>query len=118
MVAQSFEELTVWKHAHALVLDVYRLTGEFPKHELFGLTSQLRRAAVSVPANIAEGFSKRGIADKMRFYNIAQGSLAECHYYFILTRDLNYGPTTDLLAQHQSVAHLLNAYCQALSKSR
>jgi four helix bundle protein len=62
-----------------------------PKHELFGLTSQLRRAAVSVPANFAEGFKKRGLADKVRFYNIAQGSLEECRYYLILARDLRYG---------------------------
>lgn len=77
MAAQSFEELEVWQLAHRMVLEVYRLSENFPKHELFGLTSQLRRAAVSVPANIAEGFKKRSVADKVRFYNIAQGSLEE-----------------------------------------
>lgn len=75
MAAEKFEDLKVWQHAHRLVLDVYFLSAGFPKHELFGLTSQLRRAAVSVPVNIAEGFKKRGSADKVRFYNIAQGSL-------------------------------------------
>lgn len=71
--AQSFEDLIVWQRAHSFVLEVYRLTDGFPKHELYGLTSQLRRAAVSIPANIAEGFRKQGNADKARFYNIAQG---------------------------------------------
>ena len=91
MPAQNFEELEVWKHAHELVLRVYSFSASFPKHEMFGLSSQLRRAAVSVPANIAEGFVKRGISDKLRFYNISQGSLNECRYYFILARDLGYG---------------------------
>lgn len=78
--SKSFQDLNVWKKAHAWVLGIYRLTECFPKHELFGLTSQLRRAAVSVPANIAEGFKKKGAADKARFYNISQGSLEECRY--------------------------------------
>ena len=75
MPAKSFPEVEVWKKAHAWVLHVYGFTEKFPKHELFGLTSQLRRAAVSIPANFAEGFKKKGHADKARFYNIAQGSL-------------------------------------------
>jgi four helix bundle protein len=114
MQAQSFEDLEVWQHAHRMVLDVYRLTGNFPKHELFGLTSQLRRAAVSVPANIAEGFKKRGVPDKVRYYNIAQGSLEEFRYYFILIRDLGYGDTQSLMQQADSVGRLLNAYVQAI----
>ena len=71
MPAKSFEDVEIWKKAHEFVLDVYRLTETFPKHELFGLTSQLRRAAVSVPANFAEGFKKTSKPDKVRFYNIA-----------------------------------------------
>ena len=98
-------------------MDAYRLSEQFPKREIFGLTSQLRRAAVSIPANIAEGFKKRGALDKVRFYNIAQGSLEECRYYFILIRDLDYGDTEDLLRQSDSVARLLNAYIQAILKS-
>jgi four helix bundle protein len=96
MYSKSFEDVEVWQKAHAWVLGVYRFTESFPKHELFGLTSQLRRAAVSVPANFAEGFNRRGAADKLRFYNIAQGSLEECPYFFILTRDLGYGNPTNL----------------------
>ena len=90
MKSRTFEDVELWRKAHAWVLATYRFTEAFPKHELFGLTSQLRRAAVSVPANFAEGFKKRGLADKIRFYNIAQGSLEECRYYLILARDLRY----------------------------
>ena len=118
MPAQNFEELEVWKHAHELVLRVYSFSASFPKHEMFGLSSQLRRAAVSVPANIAEGFVKRGISDKLRFYNISQGSLNECRYYFILARDLGYGETQDLLRQAESTSRLLNAYISAISSHR
>jgi four helix bundle protein len=78
--AQRFQDLLVWQKSHALVLSVYKLTASVPRHELFGLTAQMRRAAVSVPANIAEGFSKRGRADKARFMNTAQGSLEELRY--------------------------------------
>ena len=88
--AEKFEDLIVWQKAHALVLRVYKLTKSYPKDELFGLTSQMRRAAVSVPANIAEGFSKKGKPDKARIFNIAQASLEELRYYFILSKDLGY----------------------------
>jgi four helix bundle protein len=88
MKSRTFEDVDLWRKAHAWVLAIYTFTNKFPNHELFGLTSQLRRAAVSVPANFAEGFKKLGVADKLRFYNIAQGSLEECRYYLILARDL------------------------------
>ena len=85
--SRTFPDVAVWQKAHAWVLAVYRLTESFPRHELFGLTSQLRRAAVSIPANFAEGYKKRSTADKARFYNIAQGSIEECRYYLILAHD-------------------------------
>jgi four helix bundle protein len=91
MGAQSFKDLNVWKKSHQWVLHVYKLTKSFPREELFGLTSQLRRAAVSAPANIVEGFKRRGRPDKVRFLNIAQSSLEECRYYLILAEDLRYG---------------------------
>lgn len=84
MASKRFEELTVWQKAHQLVLDVYAMTRRFPREEMFGLSSQMRRAAISVPANIAEGFKKSGKPDKLRFYNIAQGSLEEVRYYLLL----------------------------------
>jgi four helix bundle protein len=108
--AKSFGQLIVWQKAHQFVLGVYRFTDNFPRAEIYGLTSQLRRAAVSIPANIAEGFKKRGRADKVRFLNIAQGSLEECRYYLILAKDLNYGDTTKLQPQLEEVSKLLEAY--------
>jgi four helix bundle protein len=104
---RTFEDVTVWKKAHGWVLAIYRFTEAFPKHETFGLTSQLRRAAVSVPANFAEGFKKRGKSDKARFYNIAQGSLEECRYYLILSRDLGYGETRVLMESLEEISRML-----------
>ena len=88
--SQRFEDLIVWQKAHAFVLALYQATACFPPHEQFGLRSQMRRAAVSIPANIAEGFVKQTKPDKAKFYNIAQGSLEEVRYYLILSRDLKY----------------------------
>ncbi len=120
IASKSFEDLLVWQKAHAFVLDVYRTTKEFPKEELYGLTSQFRNAARSVPSNIAEGYKKRGKADKLRFFNIAQGSLEESRYYVILSRDLDYinqEKYLELLKQVIDISQLLNSYCNAISKS-
>jgi len=87
---KSYRELTVWQKAHRLVLDVYRITKVFPDDERFGLISQIRRAAVSVPANIVEGFRRKGKRDKINFYNYAQSSLDELEYEMLLSQDLNY----------------------------
>jgi len=111
----SFENLTVWKKAHQFVLKVYLKTKELPKEEQFGLTSQFRRAAVSIAANIAEGYKKKGIKDKLRFYNISQGSLEECRYYLILIKDLEYvKDTTEQDKLIIETSKLLNAYCRAI----
>ncbi len=118
MGASSFQELDVWKKAHALVLKVYRMSAAFPTDERFGLTSQLRRAIVSVPANIAEGFIKRGKSDKARFYNIAEGSLEECRYYFILARDLGYANTDAAMMDLEEVSRMLRSYTAAVLSSR
>ena len=88
--AKKFQDLDVWKKAHELVLSVYSVTRSFPNDERFGLVSQMRRAAISIAANIAEGFKKRSLKDKSHFYNIAQASLEEVRYYIILAVDLNY----------------------------
>ncbi len=90
MKAKKSEDLEVWKKAHGLVLEVYSITSHFPSGEKFGLVSQMRRAAVSIPANIAEGFTKRTLRDKSNFYNVAQASLEELRYYLILSKDLKY----------------------------
>jgi four helix bundle protein len=86
---RKFQQLNVWQEGHELVLAIYEITRGFPSEERFGLVSQMRRAAVSIPANIAEGFKRRGIRDKIRFYNIAEGSLEETKYFLILAKDLN-----------------------------
>jgi four helix bundle protein len=116
-VAKSFRDLTVWQKAHSFVLSVYHATKEFPKHELYGLTSQLRRAAVSVPGNIAEGFHRKTKADKMRFLNIAQSSLEEARYYLILSEDLQYGKHGEIWDQSDEVGRLLSAYYKAIQTS-
>jgi four helix bundle protein len=112
--ARTFGDLTVWQRAHAMVLGVYRYTATFPKHEIYGLTSQFRRAAVSVPANIAEGFKRRGKSDKLRFMNIAQGSLEESRYFLILSKDLSYGDYGPLMPQLEEVSRLLDAYMRGI----
>ena len=115
--ARSFEDLIVWQKAHQFVLGVYRFSEAFPQKEIYGLTSQLRRAAISIPANIAEGFKKRGRADKVRFLNIAQGSLEECRYYLILAKDLNYGDSSALHSQLEEASKLLEAYSSKILAS-
>jgi len=115
--ARTFQDLIVWQKAHELVLRIYRFSADFPKGEVYGLTSQLRRAVVSVPANIAEGFKKIGRADKVRFMNIAQGSLEECRYYLILARDLGYGDISETTGLLEEVSKLLEAYASAIRHS-
>jgi four helix bundle protein len=114
VASKSFEDLLVWQKAHRFVLDVYQITGTFPKSEVYGLTKQLRRAATSVAANIAEGFRRQGKADKMRFMNIAQGSLAEAGYYLILSRDLGYADISGISPLKEEVDKLLEAYSKAI----
>jgi four helix bundle protein len=112
--AKSFEDLIVWQKAHQFVLEIYRYTEQFPKKEIYGLTSQLRRAAVSIPANVAEGFRKKSRVDKARFFNIAEGSSDEWLYYLILSHDLGYGESVALRQQLTEVSKLLRAYADRL----
>lgn len=115
--SQSFRDLVVWQKAHAFALAVYRCTEAFPKHEMFGLISQLRRAAGSIPSNIAEGFRKRTIPDKLRYYNIAQGSADESLYHLILSHDLHYADTVALQADLEEVSRLLQGYINGLERN-
>ncbi len=112
--ARSFRDLLVWRKAHEFVLAVYTFTAGFPRQETYGLAVQMRRAAVSVPANIAEGFRRRGRVDKARFMNMAEGSLEECRYYLILAKDLGYGDTTNLATALEEVSRMLSAYAAAI----
>lgn len=117
---KSFEDLLVWQKAHSFVLKAYEITSNYPKQEQFGLTSQFRRASISIPANIAEGYKKKGKLDKLRFFNIAQGSIEECRYYIILSKDLKY--IDDKIAKEATsalieVSFLLNNHCKAISEN-
>jgi four helix bundle protein len=114
--AASFQDLAIWQRAHEFVLWAYRLTSGFPSHELYGLTSQLHRASVSVSANIAEGFRRKGHADKARMLNIAQGSLEECGYYLLLAEDLNYASTDEERQLLEHTSRLLNRYTAAIAE--
>ncbi|MEK6614883.1 MAG: four helix bundle protein [Bacteroidota bacterium] len=115
--AKTFEDLIVWQKAHQFVLNAYKYTAVFPREEVYGLTSQFRRSAISIASNIAEGFKKRGKKDKVRFLNISQGSTEECRYYLILSRDLNYGTNTELTEQLSEISKLLNSYSSAILNS-
>jgi four helix bundle protein len=115
--SKNFTDLRAWQKAHLFVLDVYKTTKDFPMEERFGLCSQFQRAAVSIPANIAEGYKKLGKADKLRFLNIAQGSLEESRYYTILSRDLSYinqEEYNSLMMRLEETSKLLNSYIKGL----
>lgn len=116
--AKSFQDLIVWQKAHAFVLQVYAVTRCFPKEERYGLSAQFRRAAVSIAANIAEGFRKQSKQDKARFLNISEGSLEECRYYLILAHDLGYLDKQQLWELTEEVGRLLNGYRSAILTSR
>jgi four helix bundle protein len=90
---QRFSDLRAWKASHALALSIYRVTSDFPAHEKYGLTSQLRRSAVSIPANLAEGSKRQMRTDYARFINLAEGSAAEARSLLLLSRDLGYAPS-------------------------
>ncbi|HOU13320.1 MAG TPA: four helix bundle protein [Anaerolineae bacterium] len=116
---EHFQQLHAWQEAHRLVLAIYKVTQGFPSEEKFGLVSQMRRAAISIPANIAEGFKRRGIQDKLRFYNIAEGSLEEVKYFLILAKDLSYIATDeDLTLQAETVDRLLNGLLASTERRR
>ncbi|MGB5034488.1 MAG: four helix bundle protein [Microgenomates group bacterium] len=90
MKIRSFTHLDAWKIGHELVIEIYKATDHFPKHERYGLIDQLRRAVVSITSNVAEGFYKRTSADKNRFYTISIGSVAELQNQLLIARDLHY----------------------------
>lgn len=103
-VSKGFKDLLVWQKANQFVLLVYSYLKEFLKEEMFGLPSQFRRAAISIAANISEGFVKRSKAYKIRMFNIAQGSREECRYYITLSRDLGYGEDVQVTSLSEEVS--------------
>ena len=119
MKINSFTELTVWQRAHELVLLVYKVMASFPRSELFGMVSQLRRASASVPANIAEGFGRRTTKELLRSLQIAAGELEETRYFLILSRDLGYVAAPRFEEGRvlcDSVGQLINALGRSLKR--
>lgn len=115
---ESFTDLNAWKEAHKLALMIYKMTKDFPKEELFALTSQIKRAVVSVASNIAEGFSRRTLPDKKQFFTTALGSLTETQSQLLLARDLGYLPKekfTEAANQSVIVSKLVNGLIKSCS---
>jgi four helix bundle protein len=116
---QHFNKLQVWQRSHKMVLTLYRATRSFPNDERFGLISQLRRAALSVPTNIAEGSRRATAKDYSRFLNIAEGSLSETEYLVLLSRDLNYLPSesaSGLLTEIKELASMLHSLRKTIQR--
>jgi four helix bundle protein len=117
MMTYKFESVIAWQKAHRFVILVYKITRHFPDDERFGLTSQFRRAAVSIEANIAEGYKKIGKSDKLRFFNISQGSIEECRDYILLSRDLEFVTEeqySNLYIALEEASKFLMLYCEGI----
>lgn len=116
---QSFKDLILWKKAHELVLQIYKHTQLFPSVEIYGLTSQMRRAAYSIPANIVEGHARNGIKEFIRFLNISRASLEELKYFTLLARDLKYLTKTNYEILNEleiEVTRILYSFLQNLKQ--
>lgn len=117
---KTFKELIVWQKSHKLVLEIYKTTKTYPKDEVYALTSQLRRAGVSIAANISEGYKKKTKASKLNFLNISEGSLEEVKYYILLSKDLEYISEKEfnsLDSMCDEVGRLINGYSMGISKN-
>jgi len=114
---RNFRNLILWQKAHALVLEIYKITSLLPKSEQFGITNQIQRSSVSVPTNIAEGYGRISVKEKIRFLYIANGSLEETRYFLILIQDLNFSQTEKAQEKLTEVSKILNAYLKRLKES-
>jgi len=112
---KSFTDLNVWKEGHKLVVDIYQITKKFPREEIFGLTNQIRRAAVSITSNIAEGFSRGSYKDKVHFYQMSLGSTTEVENQLIISRDVGY-VSEENFHKIQEQLILVNKLCNGLIK--
>lgn len=118
---KNFYDLEAWKKAHYLILEIYKITKEFPKEEKFGVTNQLRRAASSITANIAEGFARFHYKDKIRFYHQARGSNAEVQNFLLLSKDLQYIDSRkcrQLVQDSNVVSMLLNGLIRSAARQK
>ena len=116
-MTRTFENIVAWQKAHQFVVEIYKTTRTFPDFERYGLCSQFQRAAVSIAANIAEGYKKLSKSDKLRFFNISQGSLEECRYYCLLSRDLGYideDKFQELVQIIIETSYMLNTYIKGV----
>lgn len=113
-MTRKFEDIVAWQKAHQFAVMTYHATRAFPDFEKFGLCSQFQRAAVSIAANIAEGYKKLSKADKLRFFNVSQGSLEECRYYCILSRDIDETTYQQLVQAIFDTSYMLNAYIKGV----
>ncbi|MFH1548739.1 MAG: four helix bundle protein [Candidatus Omnitrophota bacterium] len=117
----GFEDLETWQVSHKFVLEIYKITKKFPKDELYGLISQLRRAALSITSNIAEGFSRYHYKDKVRFYYNSRGSLSEVRNCLILSNDLKYISQKEcqvLLEESKRILKLINGLIRSIEKQK
>lgn len=120
-MTNTFQDIKAWQYAHKFVLSVYSATRNFPEYERFGLFSQFTRAAVSIPANIAEGYKRVSKSDKLHFLNYSQASLEECRYYIILSRDLKYiteDNYNQLIDQLEKTSWYINSYCKGIINNK
>ena len=117
---KDFRQLKVWQKAHQLTLEVYRVTANFPRQEMFGLTSQIRRAGSSICANLAEGCGREGDVELARFCSIARGSASEVEYHLLLAKDLNLIQTPEyekLALETIEIKRMLTVFIQKLSRN-
>ena len=118
---RDFREMKVWEKSHQLTLEVYKATAGFPREEMYGLTSQIRRASASIPANIAEGCGRSGVAELARFLHIAMGSASELDYHLMLARDLSFLADEHYVRLDRELAEvkrMLIAYLQKIKASQ
>jgi four helix bundle protein len=113
---KDFRDLKAWERAHQLTLEIYQATGKFPREELFGLTSQMRRCSASIGANIAEGCGKRGNNEFQRFLQIASGAASELDYHLLLARDLHFLSDADYRRMASELSHLRRMLTSLLQK--
>ncbi|MCK4524941.1 MAG: four helix bundle protein [Candidatus Andersenbacteria bacterium] len=118
---KSFTDLIAWQKGHQLVISVYKITNNFPQKEIFALTNQMCRCAISITSNIAEGFSRKGTKEKIQFYHMSLGSLTELQNQLLIARDIDYLSNeefTKLADQTVEVSKLINGLIRSLKKSK
>ena len=115
---RDFKQLKVWEKSHRFTLAIYQITGHFPKNELYGLISQLRRAVASIPTNIAEGYGRNGQTERSHFLNIALGSTCEVEYLLLLSKDLGYIPEAEYCKCNSSLEEICKMLTSLYNKIR